>query len=54
MAVKGAAYVDQELFNGRYYAQKLKLDDRSVLEPFDEGRKAGRAARLFHASLLVG
>ena len=41
MAVKGAAYVDQELFNGRYYAQKLKLDDRSVLEPFDEGRKAG-------------
>jgi non-lysosomal glucosylceramidase len=41
LAAKGGAYVDSELFNGRYYAQKLKLDDRSVLEPFDHGRKAG-------------
>jgi non-lysosomal glucosylceramidase len=41
LAKKGGAYVDQELFNGRYYAQKLKLDERSALEPFDEGRKAG-------------
>ena len=38
---KGGAYVDRDLFNGRYYAQKLALDDRSVLEPFDQGRKAG-------------
>ncbi len=38
---KGGAYVDSELFNGRYYAQKLDLDDRSMLEPFDQGRKAG-------------
>ena len=29
------------LFNGRYFAQKLELDDRSALEPFDQGRKAG-------------
>ena len=41
LAERGRAYVDRELFNGRYYAQKLKLDDRSALEPFDEGRKAG-------------
>jgi len=41
LAKKGRAYVDRELFNGRYYAQKLKLGERSALEPFDEGRKAG-------------
>ncbi len=41
MAVKGGAYVDRELFNGRYYAQKLDLSDKSVLVPFDQGRKAG-------------
>jgi non-lysosomal glucosylceramidase len=41
LAKKGGGYVDQELFNGRYYAQKLKLDERSALELFDEGRKAG-------------
>jgi non-lysosomal glucosylceramidase len=40
-AAKGGAYVDRELFNGRYYAQKLDLFDRSVLTPFDENRKAG-------------
>ena len=41
LAKKGAAYVDSALFNGRYYAQKLDLADRSILEPFDKGRKAG-------------
>ncbi len=41
LAKKGGAYVDRVLFNGRYYAQKLALDDRSALEPFDQGRKAG-------------
>jgi non-lysosomal glucosylceramidase len=41
LAAKGRAYVDRELFNGRYYAQKLALDDRAALEPFDQGRKAG-------------
>jgi non-lysosomal glucosylceramidase len=41
LAAKGSAYVDRELFNGRYYAQKLDLSDRSVLIPFDQHRKAG-------------
>jgi non-lysosomal glucosylceramidase len=41
MAAKGGAYVDRELFNGRYYAQKLDLSDRAMLISFDQGRKAG-------------
>jgi non-lysosomal glucosylceramidase len=41
MAAMGGAYVDRELFNGRYYCQKLDLSDRSVLTPFDQQRKAG-------------
>jgi len=41
LAYKGAAYVDRSLFNGRYYEQKLDLTDRSALELFDKGRKAG-------------
>ena len=41
MAAKGGAYVDRELFNGRYYAQKLDLSDRSILVAFDQNRKAG-------------
>ena len=41
MAGKGGAYVDRELFHGRYYAQKLDLSDKSVLVPFDQGRNAG-------------
>jgi non-lysosomal glucosylceramidase len=41
LADKGGAYVDRELFNGRYYVQKLDLSDRSVLAGFDQNRKAG-------------
>jgi uncharacterized protein (DUF608 family) len=41
LAIKGGAWVDANLFNSRYYGQKLDLSDRSVLEPFDRGRKAG-------------
>ena len=41
LASKGGAYVDRELFNGRYYVQKLDLSDRSVLTRFDQNRKAG-------------
>ena len=41
MAAKGGGYVDRELFNGRYYTQKLDLADHSVLIPFDQNRKAG-------------
>src|SRR6202045_948024 len=47
MAKKGGALVDRELFNGRYYAQKLDLADKSVLTPFDQGRKAGVLADSF-------
>jgi non-lysosomal glucosylceramidase len=41
VAAKGRAYVDRELFNGHYYAQKIDLSDRSMLIPFDRSRKAG-------------
>jgi non-lysosomal glucosylceramidase len=41
LAAKGGDYVDRELFDGRYYTQKLDLTDRSVLAPFDQNRKAG-------------
>ena len=41
VAAKGQAYVDSELFNGSHYIQKLALGDRTVLEPFDEGRTPG-------------
>jgi non-lysosomal glucosylceramidase len=41
LAAKGRTYVDRELFNGRYYAQRLDLSDRSVLTPFDQSQKAG-------------
>jgi uncharacterized protein (DUF608 family) len=41
LAEKGGQFVDRALFNGRYYAQRLELTDRSILESFDTGRKAG-------------
>jgi uncharacterized protein (DUF608 family) len=41
LAKKGGAYVDRILFNGEYYAQKLDLTDRSILEPFEQGGKPG-------------
>jgi len=41
LAAKGGAYVDRELFNGRYYTQKINLADRWVLTPFERRRKAG-------------
>jgi non-lysosomal glucosylceramidase len=47
IAVKGGDYVDRELFNGRYYAQKLDLSDRSVLTPFAGSRRAGVLADPF-------
>lgn len=37
----GADYINTELFNGRWFVQKIDLSDRSVLEPFDVGRNAG-------------
>ena len=37
----GAGYIDDELYNGRYFFQSIDLDDKSVLTPFDTGRNAG-------------
>ncbi len=37
----GAAYINDELFNGRWFVQKIDLSDKSVLTPFDVGRTAG-------------
>jgi uncharacterized protein (DUF608 family) len=47
LAAKGRAYVDRELFNGRYYIQKLDLSDRALLVPFEGDRKAGVLADRF-------
>ncbi|MBV8275268.1 MAG: beta-glucosidase [Verrucomicrobia bacterium] len=47
IAAKGSAYVDRELFNGRYYAQKLDLSDRSLLTTFDQNRRAGVLSESF-------
>ena len=41
MAAAGAAYINTQLFNGRWFIQKIDLSDKSVLAPFDTGRKAG-------------
>ena len=37
----GAKYIDDKLFNGRWFVQDIDLSDKSVLAPFDTGRKAG-------------
>lgn len=37
----GAAFIDEQLFNGRWYVQKIDLSDKNVLTPFDVGRAAG-------------
>lgn len=37
----GADYINTELFNGRWFIQKIDLSDKEVLTPFDVGRKAG-------------
>jgi hypothetical protein len=47
MGEAGARYIDSELFNGKWFFQKIDLGDRSVLEPFDVGRNAGVLADSF-------
>lgn len=47
MAGKGAAFADRELFNGRYFVQRLDLNDRAVIEGFDDGRAARVLADAF-------
>jgi len=37
----GASHIDEKLFNGRWFIQDIDLSDKSVLTPFDVGRKAG-------------
>lgn len=43
----GARYIDEKLFNGRYFIQEIDLDDKSVLTAFDTGRNAGVLADSF-------
>src|SRR6185312_12372538 len=43
----GAAYIDDKLYNGRYFFQAVDLSDQSVLKPFDTGRNAGVLADSF-------
>jgi non-lysosomal glucosylceramidase len=40
MGRDGARYLDEKLFNGRWYIQDIDVSDKSVLEPFAE-RNAG-------------
>ncbi|MBZ9938348.1 non-lysosomal glucosylceramidase [Mesorhizobium sp. BR1-1-16] len=47
MAAKGGAYIDQHLFNGRWFAQGLDLSDRAFIQRFDTGRAAGVLADSF-------
>lgn len=47
MGKAGAEYIDRELFNGRWFFQKIDLSDKSVLEPFNTGRAAGVLADSF-------
>ncbi len=41
VAARGAAHIDQHLFNGAYFQQAIELGDPALLEPFDNGRSAG-------------
>ena len=41
MGKAGAEYINNELFNQRWFIQKIDLSDKSVLTPFDVGRAAG-------------
>lgn len=37
LSEKGRKYVDEELFNGEYYHQKVDIRDKHVLDPYMEG-----------------
>ena len=53
LAATGATYIDEKLFNGRWFVQEIDLSDKTVLAPFDTGRKAGVLADGFMETLLV-
>ena len=37
--LKGKAWVDRELFNGKYYMQKVDIHDKGLLKPFESDPK---------------
>lgn len=41
MGDNGARFIDEKLFNGRWFVQDIDLGDKGVLTPFDVGRNAG-------------
>lgn len=43
----GAAYINDRLYNGRYFVQNIDLSDKSILERFNTGRNAGVLADSF-------
>jgi non-lysosomal glucosylceramidase len=43
----GAAFINDKLYNGRYFIQEIDLGDKSVLERFNTGRNAGVLADSF-------
>ena len=47
LAKRGGTFVDRELFNGRWFAQKLDLKDRSRVAAFDRGGGGGVLAQSF-------
>ncbi len=42
VAGRGSAWVEDNLFNGKYYCQQIDLEDRSVLEPYRQQDQGGR------------
>jgi uncharacterized protein (DUF608 family) len=43
----GASYIDEKLYNGRYFFQAIDLDDKSAIARLDTGRNAGVLADSF-------
>jgi len=43
----GAAHINDRLYNGRYFIQKIDLSDKNVVQRFDTGRSAGVLADSF-------
>ncbi len=39
IAEKGKKYIDSELWNGRYYVQKIDVKDKNVLKPYGQSDK---------------
>lgn len=41
LGAAGAAHINANLYNGRYFFQAIDLDDKSQIARFDDGRRAG-------------